>query len=249
MLKPKLFTTDRGFTLLETIVAILIMTIFVSVSLQAMTIAAILKLRAREYTEAIAWIQQDLEKVKYTATAYKLPSTSLSAAINGTVVPVSVITVSSTSDFGSGDQIKIGSDSKTFTITAPPVTVLGITTMVISPNLTTSQASGSTVVGLTKCGNVGTTITQTTGLADGLRDKIVGSNQSTASYSPPSTTKTSPTTGQTFYMTQTLTLANTAPYNQLQVSYEVRPTTPVGAPARAKTYSEIIPPAAYECPP
>lgn len=71
MFKPKLPQQEQGFTLVEVLVAILVTTIFVAVSMQAIVLAAVFKTRAQEYAEATTWIQQDLENVKYQASRYK----------------------------------------------------------------------------------------------------------------------------------------------------------------------------------
>lgn len=71
MFKPKLPQQEQGFTLVEVLVAILITTLFVAVSMQAMVLAAVFKTRAQESAEATTWIQEDLENVKYQASRYK----------------------------------------------------------------------------------------------------------------------------------------------------------------------------------
>lgn len=71
MFKPKLPQQEQGFTLVEVLVAILITTLFVAVSMQAMVLAAVFKTRAQQYAEATTWIQEDLENVKYRASRYK----------------------------------------------------------------------------------------------------------------------------------------------------------------------------------
>lgn len=70
MFKPKLSQQEEGFTLIEVLVAILITTLFIAVSMQAMVFAAIFKTRAQEFTQATTWIQEDLEDVKYQASQY-----------------------------------------------------------------------------------------------------------------------------------------------------------------------------------
>lgn len=71
MFKLKLPKQEQGFTLVEVLVAILITTLFVAVSMQAMVLAAVFKTRAQESAEATTWIQEDLENVKYQASRYK----------------------------------------------------------------------------------------------------------------------------------------------------------------------------------
>ncbi|PSO98083.1 MAG: hypothetical protein BRC51_15840, partial [Cyanobacteria bacterium SW_12_48_29] len=61
-------STEEGFTLLETLVAMLVATTFVAATMQAMVIAAYSRIRAQETSEATALIQEDLEEVKFIAT-------------------------------------------------------------------------------------------------------------------------------------------------------------------------------------
>ena len=71
-LKSKLQrSTEEGFTLLETLVAMLVATTFVAAMMQAMVIAAYSRIRAQETSEATALIQEDLEEVKFIATKEK----------------------------------------------------------------------------------------------------------------------------------------------------------------------------------
>jgi Tfp pilus assembly protein PilV len=68
MLKKKPLKPEQGFTVIEALFAILIATIFVTVAMQMMAIAAIFKARAQQNAEATTWIQEDLENVKLQAT-------------------------------------------------------------------------------------------------------------------------------------------------------------------------------------
>lgn len=71
MFKLKTPQREQGFTLVEVLIAILITTLFVAVSMQAMVFAAVFKARAQQTAEATTWIQEDLEKVRFEASQYK----------------------------------------------------------------------------------------------------------------------------------------------------------------------------------
>ena len=80
-LKSKLQrSTEEGFTLLETLVAMLVATTFVAATMQAMVIAAYSRIRAQETSEATALIQEDLENLKYEAS--ELPYTGNESKCN-----------------------------------------------------------------------------------------------------------------------------------------------------------------------
>lgn len=136
MLKPTSSKQEQGFTLIEVLVAILIATIFVTVSMQMMVIAAMFKARAQENVEATNWIQEDLENVRYQAANYK--STSLTANANS---GNSSITVASSDDFEVNNRLRLGSDPLIYRITSKIGTTLNIT-----PNLGTNQAQGAVVL-------------------------------------------------------------------------------------------------------
>jgi len=68
--KKKLLQHQQGFTLVEVLAAIVIATLFVGVTMQAMVMAAYLKSRALESTEAMGWIHKNLEEIKYKASIY-----------------------------------------------------------------------------------------------------------------------------------------------------------------------------------
>jgi len=59
--------SHKGFTLVEVLVSILIASLFVATAMQAMVVASLFKAKARQYAEAVTWIQEDLENVKHTA--------------------------------------------------------------------------------------------------------------------------------------------------------------------------------------
>lgn len=79
MLKPKLSQQEQGLTLVEVMIAILITSIFIAVSMQSVVIAAYFKARGKQYAEATTWIQEDLEQVRYRASQLPYDSTKCNA--------------------------------------------------------------------------------------------------------------------------------------------------------------------------
>lgn len=128
--------SDSGFTMMEVIVGIVMVTLFTGIAMQSMAIATLLKARAQQYSEAIAWIQQDLEDIKYQATIYKFTSLTAAATIGQ-----SSISVAAANDFEINDKLKIGTGSITYTITN-----ISGNNLTISPGLTIDLPVSSTVV-------------------------------------------------------------------------------------------------------
>jgi type II secretory pathway pseudopilin PulG len=80
MLQPQRFpfidrsaSPEAGFTLSEVILAILIVTIFVTVALQGMVVAMLLKSKSLQLSEANRWVQMDVESIRSQITATQLP--------------------------------------------------------------------------------------------------------------------------------------------------------------------------------
>lgn len=69
---------DRGFTMMEVLVAILAATAFLLGTLQAVAINAVLQVRAERQVQASFWIQEDLERVKAAAKGVKNSTSSVS---------------------------------------------------------------------------------------------------------------------------------------------------------------------------
>jgi Tfp pilus assembly protein PilE len=69
LIKSKDISDNSGLTLVEVLIATLIVIAFIAISLQALTVAALFKSRARVQNDAMSWIQEHLEKVREQATA------------------------------------------------------------------------------------------------------------------------------------------------------------------------------------
>ena len=106
-------STEKGFTLLETLVAMLVATTFVAATMQAMVIAAYSRIRAQETSEATALIQEDLENLKYEAS--ELPYTGNESKCNASSKTEGFADALRdeyySSDATSGSSIKYGSNS------------------------------------------------------------------------------------------------------------------------------------------
>jgi len=63
---------DTGFTLIEVLVAMVVATVFVSVTMQAIVTAAVFRVVATQYDEAVSWVQEDLESVVNQAAQYEM---------------------------------------------------------------------------------------------------------------------------------------------------------------------------------
>lgn len=244
MLKPKLLQQEQGFTLVEVLVAILITTLFVGVAMQSMVIAAIFKARAQEFAEATTWIQEDLENVKYEAAKFQYTSLVDETSVLDTdpkhELTDIVLKIASVDGFQTGDKLIVGTDSTDNTIASIDTTAKTITLNAVLGN---DLPKDTVMVATTRCTN-----SLDTGFADGLRDKIIGSNQTGATKTN-DIPKASNRTGQTFTLKRTTTVSRfdiNAPYNVLQVSYEVLPTS--GGSSVANFYTEVIPNAALQCP-
>jgi prepilin-type N-terminal cleavage/methylation domain-containing protein len=80
--KPKILQNEQGFTLIEVIVAVLILTGFIFVGMQLLVSSVAFKVSAREKAVATTWIEEDLESVKFRASQY----TDSSRCNPGTVI-------------------------------------------------------------------------------------------------------------------------------------------------------------------
>ncbi|MBW4622963.1 MAG: type II secretion system GspH family protein [Cyanosarcina radialis HA8281-LM2] len=253
---PKKLHSTSGFTLVEVLVGMLMATIFVAVTMQSMVVGSLLKSRARQYSEGTTWIQEDLEKLKYQAATYKYTTLAANATPN-TIPPATDVEIEVTSDddFDVGDKIKIGTESDIYTINSKSGN-----TLTISPNLKKNQSATTRVVEISRCG-ITTAVDRTSGFADGLRDKYIGSdrvgNEETINEDKISKLKQTQVGGATptpdagqqgFELKKTLTIADVAPYNLLQVKYEIRPTDNLAGEPVAQMYTTIVPNAALFCP-
>jgi prepilin-type N-terminal cleavage/methylation domain-containing protein len=60
---------DKGFTMVEVMVGILLTLVFTTIAMQAMVTATSIKVRSQELSDSDNWIQQDLETVKTASNA------------------------------------------------------------------------------------------------------------------------------------------------------------------------------------
>ena len=58
---------DTGFTLVEVLVGLLVITGFISTAMQALVTATVFKVKGQELSEATTWIQSDMERVRFEA--------------------------------------------------------------------------------------------------------------------------------------------------------------------------------------
>lgn len=80
----KYYSQNKGFTIFEVLVSLLIVTVFLAVAMQAVLIAIVLKSRAEQRNEAVTWIQKDLEFVKNQAKEYESNTFPYSVRCNAT---------------------------------------------------------------------------------------------------------------------------------------------------------------------
>jgi prepilin-type N-terminal cleavage/methylation domain-containing protein len=59
---------NKGFSLVEVMVGILILLGFVGAAMQTLVASAAIKVKAQERSEATVWIQQDIELIRYQAS-------------------------------------------------------------------------------------------------------------------------------------------------------------------------------------
>ncbi len=173
--QTKIKPVERGYSLTEVLVGMLILFSTATSALQAMVTTIALKVKAQETTEAINWVQEDLENIRYLASQL---------------------------DF----------DGSTYTANS---------------NRCSATDEGS-------------------GYADLLRDDIQGLEVS--NNSDPNNAevinKNSRLENRSYRLTRTTSVADTSPYNILQLSYTVASSD--GSPVLSQ-YVEVIPDVTFAC--
>lgn len=76
---------NNGFTLIEVLVAMIVAAVFVSMTMQAIVTAAVFRVVATQYDEAVSWIQEDLESVVNKAAQYEVSTQPYSSRCLATV--------------------------------------------------------------------------------------------------------------------------------------------------------------------
>jgi prepilin-type N-terminal cleavage/methylation domain-containing protein len=74
---------NKGFSLVEVMVGILILLGFVGAAMQTLVASAAIKVKAQERSEATVWIQQDIELIRYQASQLTA-NTALCSATSST---------------------------------------------------------------------------------------------------------------------------------------------------------------------
>lgn len=247
--KPKL--GEQGFTLVEVLIAILIIVLFVGVAMQGMMVAVIFKAKAQEYAEATTWIQEDLETVKYIASKFQFPQATLAAnaTAGSSSISVNAPNINIFNSFATNDSLQVGLDSTSYKIIA--VNGAGLArTLSITPNLVIDQVQNAAVVATKMCNPEGAN-PQLAGLADGLRDDILAAENTAANSNTSNYIDSTKNfrIRKRFSRRRTTTLSTDIPYNVLQVKYEVSPGDAFdSSKIIAEFDTEVIPDVAFQCP-
>jgi prepilin-type N-terminal cleavage/methylation domain-containing protein len=263
MNKPR-FDPDSGFSLLEVLVAILIVTFFTTVAMQMVIVSTAFRARAKEYATAAKLIEQDLENIRSLANQYEFPTlTAVPAAGDDT------IELSSTNGLANSNKVQFQGTPDIYTLTISG----GSTT--ISPGILTvptpdDDTGKIVVVSNTSCSAIppgSTTPDPDTGLAQRLRLNTQGNLGSvTATYGGLTYTSvnnyapyTIPGTQMRLWLMRNDTNSVNYPYDVLQVKYIVAGPEPTPTSSFygtlntndpkivAELTSEVIPNASFQC--
>ncbi|WP_413175651.1 type IV pilus modification PilV family protein [Anabaena azotica] len=256
MMKKLKCNPDTGFSLLEVLVAILIVTFFTTVAMQMMVISAAFKSKAKQYTTATTLIEADLENVRNLADQYRFPTLA-----SPTPSPSATsLVLSSGNGLNAGDKIQFDGFPQIYTIQTPNPIPSNTPTIIISPAMTVSPrpAIGNTVVSKTSCS------AKLANADIGLGNDLLNSIQSTVNSSPTvsiSSITYKPVVGNPFTLTNTRNkiwlmrndsynfTGSVEPYDVLRIDYVVV-TDNNNTPSNnviAKLSSEVIPYASLQC--
>ena len=146
---------DRGFTLIEVIVAMVILSIFIVASLSALVTGLNFKLKAKLNNEATLIINRDLEQFRYAAsqlgieTVKSVPTTPATGmgTISGTTLNLTLPIVDSGNNYLSSSTagITIGDETTAYTLTSQPTA--NATSVAVTVNLSKISKNFSTLVG------------------------------------------------------------------------------------------------------
>ncbi|MBD2459742.1 prepilin-type N-terminal cleavage/methylation domain-containing protein [Oscillatoria sp. FACHB-1407] len=211
--------SSQGLTLMEVLVAIVIISLFMSVGMMSIVTTSMFKLRARTVTEVTNWIERDIEGVKRQAAqmSYSLASNVTAGQQNLPLVASHSLTT--------GEQIAIAGDSTIYVIQSVNGNVVRLTN-----GLRFNAAQNSLIIPLSKCNATATP----SGLAFALQQSL-----------PPLVSSTLTISGRPYTMTRQATVRNAAPFSVLQLAYTV---TPQGRTTTTATvYTEVMPDATFQC--
>lgn len=238
-----------GFSLFEVLIAILVAGLFFLVVIQSSTVSSANRASALEATEALSWIQKDLESIRFQAGRYRT-TTLQRNALKGELS----ISVQSSIDFDTSDeQIRIVDPNQKDATFYKARSIIGNRIDIAEPKtgLVANHSQGVLVFGVSapEC--------QATNFSDGmayqLRSQISSNNSDLKSpLLPLSRTVTS--TNKQFIVERALEVGKLPPYRSLTVRYTVNP--PPGTPApfldsqgnSREFTTEIIPDVAFYCP-
>jgi type II secretory pathway pseudopilin PulG len=257
MKKPK-YHLESGFSLLEVLSAILIVTFFTAAAMQMMVISAAFKAKAKEYTTAANLIEKDLETVRNIAAQYEFPIVASPVPTLG----ATAITLSSGKGLKQDDKIQFSGSSNVYSITAPSPIPSASPTIIITPGIISPAPSASTRVG---SNTVCSATSASTGLANYLQQITQGSAYIDSSKTFSITEGGAsviygavvganpyiiPDTSKKLWLMRNDNNLNAAPYNVLQVRYLVvkdKNGSPSSNKIVAKLASEVIPNASFQC--
>jgi prepilin-type N-terminal cleavage/methylation domain-containing protein len=219
--------SQQGFTLLEVLVAIIVITAFINVAMMGLVTAALFKSKAKAYSNGITWIQADLEAVRDKAANLSILSANAAAQQKEVVLESAV-------GLANNDQVRIGTDSTTYTIQS-----ISGNSLTLTANLAIAQSANAGVTAVSKCtatsANAGFAYYLQQDLQQGLPSspftKYIGGKAYTVTRS--SEVKSSPFTA-------------TPRYEVLALSYTVTPQSNSNVKV-ASIYAEVIPSAFYQC--
>ncbi|MGF1604569.1 MAG: prepilin-type N-terminal cleavage/methylation domain-containing protein [Thermosynechococcaceae cyanobacterium] len=93
--------TEKGFTLVEVLVGILLILTFVGISTQALVLSTVFKVRGQELSEATTWMQEDLENIRFLASQLNVPTEHTNRC-----VAISLPTDTPSAKDGYGDKLR-----------------------------------------------------------------------------------------------------------------------------------------------
>jgi prepilin-type N-terminal cleavage/methylation domain-containing protein len=258
------FHPDSGFTLLEVVVSIVVVTFFTAATMQMLATSAMFKARAKEYAAAANLIQEDFEAVRNEASRFEFPTVSSAVAPPASPATSQIQLNSALVGINTASSLQFTGTPNVYTSYTLDTVNNRIT--ISSPGLRAAVASGAVLVNNTLC-NAGNA---TTGLANQFDTRIALSNSNPnfptfsdrgelpadyADYRSVSATafilkdNQGNNTQKRLWVMRKETPVNIQPFDVLNVRYLVvkdNNGTPSNILVNQLT-SEVIPNAAYQC--